>query len=97
LSVRYTNGTHLALWANYSLHYVGDVGPGDIIGDLALAAWPSEIFAVSGLELKRRSPVKPLLNVGLANGWFGYVPPPEQFRLGAYETCRAERKRRYSH
>ena len=232
LSVRHTNGTHLALWANYSLHYVGDVGPGDIsadyfgvfadriqellgadrqdppfvgilcngtsgdinnidpktgskstgpytqirrvardlagevirverglkyrdrvflragwrelpmatrrptqeevvkakavvagravgelrtwtdnyareqillaeypaevslpiqvfrIGDLALAAWPSEIFAVSGLELKRRSPVKPLLNVGLANGWFGYIPPPEQFPLGAYETWR---------
>ena len=59
------------------------------IGDVAVAAWPGEIFAVSGLELKRRSPVKPLFNVSLANGWFGYIPPPEQFGVGAYETWRA--------
>jgi len=58
------------------------------IGDLAIAAWPGEIFAASGLDLKRRSPVKPLFNIGLANGWYGYIPPPEQFRLGAYETWR---------
>lgn len=58
------------------------------IGDLAVAAWPGEIFAVTGLELKRRSPVQPLFNIGLANGWFGYIPPPEQFALGAYETWR---------
>jgi hypothetical protein len=58
------------------------------VGDLAVAAWPGEIFAASGLELKRRSPVQPLFNVGLANGWFGYIPPPEQFPYGAYETWR---------
>jgi hypothetical protein len=58
------------------------------IGELAVAAWPGEIFASSGLELKRRTPVKPLFNVGLANGWYGYIPPPEQFELGAYETWR---------
>ena len=58
------------------------------IGDLAVAGWPGEIFAASGLDLKRRSPVKPLFNVGLANGWYGYIPPPEQFRVGAYETWR---------
>lgn len=58
------------------------------IGDLAVAAWPGEIFAASGLELKRRSSVKPLFNVGLANGWYGYIPPPEQFQYGAYETWR---------
>lgn len=58
------------------------------IGDLAVVGWPGEIFAVSGLDLKRRSPVKPLFNVGLANGWYGYIPPPEQFSLGAYETWR---------
>jgi neutral ceramidase len=58
------------------------------IGDLAVAAWPGEIFAASGLELKRRSTVKPLFSVCLANGYFGYVPPPEQFQFGAYETWR---------
>ena len=58
------------------------------IGELAIAQWPGEVFAVSGLELKRRSPVKPLFNIGLANGWYGYLPPPQQFVLGAYETWR---------
>lgn len=58
------------------------------IGDLAIAGWPGEIFAASGLDLKQRSPVKALFNVSLANGWYGYIPPPEQFKLGAYETWR---------
>jgi hypothetical protein len=58
------------------------------IDSFAVAAWPGEIFASSGLELKKRSPLKPLFNVGLANGWYGYIPPPEQFPLGAYETWR---------
>jgi hypothetical protein len=58
------------------------------IGSLAIAGWPGEIFAASGLDLKHRSPVKPLFNVSLANGWYGYIPPPDQFTLGAYETWR---------
>jgi hypothetical protein len=58
------------------------------IGGVAIAAWPGEIFAASGLQLKARSPVQPLFNVGLANGWYGYIPPPEQHQLGAYETWR---------
>ena len=58
------------------------------IGDLAIAGWPGEIFAASGLDLKRRSPVKPLFNISLANGWYGYIPPPDQFAVGAYETWR---------
>ncbi len=58
------------------------------VDHLAVAAWPGEIFAASGLELKRRSPVQPLFNVSLANGWYGYIPPPAQFPLGAYETWR---------
>ena len=58
------------------------------IGELAVAAWPGEIFAASGMNLKRLAPVKPLFNVGLANGWYGYIPPPEQFPFGAYETWR---------
>ena len=58
------------------------------IGDLTIAQWPGEIFAVTGLDLKQRSPVKPLFNISLANGWYGYIPPPEQHALGAYETWR---------
>ncbi|MBI5386553.1 MAG: hypothetical protein HZA90_17930 [Verrucomicrobia bacterium] len=58
------------------------------IGDLAVAGWPGEIFASSGLNLKQQTPLKPLFNVSLANGWYGYIPPPEQFIVGAYETWR---------
>lgn len=58
------------------------------IGDLAVAQWPGEIFAISGLELKHRTPAKPLFNISLANGWYGYIPPPEQHALGSYETWR---------
>ena len=59
------------------------------IGDLAVAGWPNEVFAESGLSLKRDSPVKPLFVISLANGWFGYLPPPEQHPLGGYETWRS--------
>lgn len=59
------------------------------IGDLAIAQWPGEIFAISGLTLKRKHSSQPLFNVSLANGWYGYIPPPEQHALGSYETWRA--------
>ena len=58
------------------------------IGDLAVAQWPGEIFAISGLDLKQRSSVKPLFNISMANGWYGYIPPPEAHAAGSYETWR---------
>ena len=58
------------------------------LGEWRIAAWPGEIFAVSGLRLKERVGAGTLFNVSLANGWFGYIPPPEQHELGAYETFR---------
>jgi neutral ceramidase len=59
------------------------------IGDLAIAGWPNEVFAVSGLALKKDSPIKPMFTISLANGWFGYLPTPEQHPLGGYETWRS--------
>ncbi|KAB2660991.1 MAG: hypothetical protein DVB31_13045 [Verrucomicrobia bacterium] len=59
------------------------------IGDLEIAQWPGEIFASSGLALKAAAKPGALFNIGLANGWYGYIPPPEQHALGAYETWRA--------
>lgn len=56
------------------------------IGDLAVAAMPFEVFAEIGLELKQRSPIQPLMNISIANGAHGYLPTPEQHRLGGYET-----------
>lgn len=56
------------------------------IGDLAIAAMPFEVFAEIGLDLKQRSPIQPLMNISIANGSNGYLPTPEQHRLGGYET-----------
>src|SRR6185503_14948678 len=56
------------------------------IGDLGIAAWPNEVFALSGLKLKRQSPFAATFNIELANGAEGYIPPPEQHVLGGYTT-----------
>jgi len=56
------------------------------VGDLGIAAVPCEVFAETGIAIKAKSPFKPTLTIGLANGWNGYVPTPEQHLLGGYET-----------
>ena len=56
------------------------------IGDLAVTALPNEVFAITGLKLKARSPLPLTMNLELANGAEGYIPPPEQHALGGYTT-----------
>lgn len=56
------------------------------IGDLAVCGIPFETFAETGLDLKDRSPFPQTMVIGLANGRYGYLPTPEQHRLGGYET-----------
>ncbi len=56
------------------------------IGELGIAAIPFEVFAASGLELKKRSPFKTTFTIELANGSYGYLPTPDQHKLGGYET-----------
>ena len=58
------------------------------IGELGITALPGEIYGSTGLEIKARSPFLPTINIGLANGNFGYVPPQEQHALGGYTTWR---------
>ncbi len=58
------------------------------IGGLAIATIPCEAFVQIGLDVKRRSPRRPTFVVGLANGYHGYLPTPEQHALGGYETWR---------
>jgi len=60
------------------------------IGDLAITAVPCEVFAEIGLELKSKSPFGDTFTIELANGYNGYLPTPEQHRLGGYETWRAK-------
>jgi hypothetical protein len=59
------------------------------IGDWGIAAIPNEVFAASGLTIKRRSRLQPTFTIELANGSEGYIPPPDQHALGGYETWRA--------
>jgi hypothetical protein len=59
------------------------------IGDVAIAAIPDEVYAISGLKLKLRSPLPHTFTIELANGAEGYIPPPEQHKLGGYTTWAA--------
>ncbi|MEQ1843080.1 MAG: hypothetical protein ABL994_21970, partial [Verrucomicrobiales bacterium] len=56
------------------------------LGDLAITALPNEVYGITGLKLKGQSPLPVTFNIELANGAEGYIPPPEQHRLGGYTT-----------
>ena len=56
------------------------------IGELGITAMPNEVFALTGLKLKAQSPFPVTMNISLANGAEGYIPPPEQHKLGGYTT-----------
>ncbi|MDA7888428.1 c-type cytochrome [Akkermansiaceae bacterium] len=56
------------------------------IGDLAITMTPNEVYGITGLKLKARSPFASTFNIELANGAAGYIPPPEQHALGGYNT-----------
>lgn len=44
------------------------------------------VFTETGLELQPTNPFKPSFTMELANGGYGYLPTPEQHRLGGYEA-----------
>ncbi|NLY00760.1 MAG: hypothetical protein GXY83_32090 [Rhodopirellula sp.] len=56
------------------------------VGDLGITAIPCEVYGITGLKLKAQSPLQPTMNFELANGSEGYIPPPEQHKLGGYTT-----------
>lgn len=56
------------------------------IGNLGITTLPNEVYAITGLKLKARSPLPSHFNIELANGAEGYIPPPEQHALGGYTT-----------
>jgi len=56
------------------------------LGDIGIAAAPSEVFAETGLAIKQQSPIEHTFNMELANGYSGYLPTREQHTLGGYET-----------
>jgi neutral ceramidase len=56
------------------------------IGDQAIVTMPFEVLVEIGLEIKARSPFPDTFMIELANGGYGYLPPPHQHDLGGYET-----------
>ncbi len=56
------------------------------IGDQAIVSMPFEVLVEIGLELKEKSPAPRTFLIELANGGYGYLPPPNQVELGGYET-----------
>jgi len=56
------------------------------IGDLGIATFPAEVYAITGLKLKLKCPLDDMFNIELANGSIGYIPPPELRPLGGYNT-----------
>lgn len=59
------------------------------LGDLGICAAPCEVFVEIGQALRAKSPFPSTFTIELANGYNGYLPTPEQHRLGGYETWRA--------
>ncbi len=59
------------------------------IGKLGITAIPCEVYGSTGLAIKKDSPLPMTFNIELANGAEGYIPPPEQHKLGGYNTWRA--------
>ena len=56
------------------------------IGDQAIVSMPFEVLVEIGMEIKEKSPFPQTLIIELANGGYGYLPPPHQHKLGGYET-----------
>ena len=56
------------------------------IGPVCIGTMPCEVFCEIGLAFRQRSAQQPAFLVSLSHGYFGYLPTPEQHRLGGYET-----------
>lgn len=56
------------------------------IGTLAMAGIPCEVYGITGLRIRAAGPMDYTFTVMLANGWDGYLPPPEQMAMGGYNA-----------
>src|SRR5215211_5712900 len=55
------------------------------LGDVAIVAFPVELFSDFGRRVKAESPFPDTIIATLANGWHGYAPTLEAFDRGGYE------------
>ena len=58
------------------------------LGDAVFIAVPAEVFVEIGLQLKKYAPQKTYI-VGIANGYIGYMPTRESYKIGGYEVVSA--------
>ena len=58
------------------------------VGDLGITTIPCEVYSLTGRSIKVYSPLKTTFVVSMANGYNGYIPTPEQFEFGGYNTWR---------
>jgi neutral ceramidase len=56
------------------------------IGEAGIGSMPTEVFAETGLEFKKRAPLPLSFIVSMAHDYLGYLPPTRQLELGGYET-----------
>lgn len=86
-------------WAQQLYNRVaGNTAPGEVeaelqvlqIGEVVLIALPFEVFAETGLALRRQAPAATLV-CGYANGNFGYLPPASEIARGGYEVEEAHK------
>ncbi len=56
------------------------------VGELRIMTVPCEMFAETGLALKKKARPAPVFIIELANGYRGYLPTPRQHEWGGYET-----------
>ncbi len=57
-----------------------------VLGDTAIVAFPAEVFAEIGLEVKAKSPFTHTFVACYANGIVGYIPTQAAFSEGGYEV-----------
>lgn len=56
------------------------------LGEVAIVGIPGEMYARLGLDLRRRSPFRHTIVVGLANEEIGYIPDLKAYDDGGYQT-----------
>ena len=56
------------------------------IGELGIAAISFEVFVEMGLDIQDQTPFADAFTIELANDQQWYLPTPEQYQLGGYET-----------
>jgi len=56
------------------------------LGGVSLLGVPGELFASTGIWLRKQLSPRPLLIAGFANGYAGYFPTPDAFERRDYET-----------